>query len=57
MVVGIAILNILIRNIRIEDGFDPALNEILDMTVSQLSRIAYRFRRDSLHTAFVDLMR
>ena len=56
VIARILILDHLIRNIGIEDILDPAAYKILDMTVCQLGRIAYRLRRDRLHSLLIDSM-
>ena len=56
MVVRTAVLDVLIRNIRIEDRLDAARDEVLDMTVCELCRIADRLRRDRLHSALIELV-
>ena len=56
MVVRTAVLDVLIRNIRIEDRLDAARDEILDMTMRELCRIAHRLRRDRLHSALIELV-
>ena len=56
VVIGIVILDILIRNVGIEYRRNSAFNKILDVSVCQFCRIAYRLRRNGLHTAFIELM-
>src|SRR5574344_305355 len=57
MVVGSLVLDMFIRDIRIEYRLDSARNKVLYMPVHELCRIAYRLRRNSLHTALIDLVR